>query len=236
MDTPKHDHFSDRFQFRWESNPFFVKLNTRLHETGLRIFTLIVLAHWAEHLAQAVEVYVLQWPLKESRGILGLPFPWLVTSEFMHYAYALIMLVGIWVFRRGFVGRSYTWWMIAMAIQFWHHIEHLLLQGQALIGRNLFGAPAPISVIQMIGFLNGSAESGFGGLLMAPTTQDVSFLMLFVRRIEVHMIYNTLVFVPMVIGMYFHLFPTKVERTKMQCSCAWDDGLPVASADHRLSA
>src|SRR5690554_3506186 len=84
------------------------RLNTVWHERGLQIFMAIVLAHWAEHLAQAYQIYALGWPVPESRGVLGLWFPWLIKSEALHYGYALVMLVGIWVLRTGFVGRSYT--------------------------------------------------------------------------------------------------------------------------------
>ena len=38
---------------------FSEKLNTRWHERGLQIFMLIVLAHWAEHLVQAYQIYVM---------------------------------------------------------------------------------------------------------------------------------------------------------------------------------
>jgi len=99
--------------------------------------------HWAEHLVQAYQVYVLKWPLHQARGVLGQAFPWLVHSEVLHYGYALIMLVGIWTLLPGFVGRSRTWWVAALVIQFWHHIEHALLQGQVIAGRTLFGAAAP---------------------------------------------------------------------------------------------
>ena len=81
---------------------FLARLNGPWHERGLQVFMGIVLAHWAEHLAQAYQVYVLHWPLAQARGVLGLWFPWLVTSEAMHYGYALIMLVGLWILRRGF--------------------------------------------------------------------------------------------------------------------------------------
>lgn len=37
-------------------------LNSRWHERALQIFMLIVLAHWAEHLAQAAQIYFLGWP------------------------------------------------------------------------------------------------------------------------------------------------------------------------------
>ncbi|HEX6926278.1 MAG TPA: hypothetical protein VF167_12735 [Longimicrobiaceae bacterium] len=167
------------------------RLNTVGHERGLQIFMAIVLAHWAEHLAQAFQIYVLGWPRPQAGGVLGLFFPWLVSSEVLHYGYALVMLIGIWVLRSGFVGRARTWWMISFGIQFWHHIEHALLQGQALIGENLFNSPVPISIAQ-----------------------------LFIPRVELHLIYNTLVFIPMVIGVYYHMFPAAEEASRMRCTCA----------------
>ena len=151
----------------------------------------IVLAHWAEHLVQAFQIYAMGWPIPEARGVLGLWFPWLVKSELLHYSYALVMLVGLWVLRTGFTGRSRLWWMIAFWIQFWHHIEHALLQGQAIAGMNLLNAPVPTSLIQ-----------------------------LWIPRVELHLIYNSAVFIPMIIGMYYHLFPSAEEETQMQCSCA----------------
>src|SRR4030095_4476833 len=106
---------------------FIERLNAKWHERALQIFTVIVLAHWAEHLAQAFQIYVLHWPVPESRGVLGLWYPWLVKSEVLHYGYALIMLVGLWMLRPGFVGKARTWWTVALVIQFLHHIEHPLL-------------------------------------------------------------------------------------------------------------
>ncbi len=167
------------------------KLNTRWHERALQLFAVIVLAHWAEHLVQAIQIYALGWPVPESRGVVGLWFPWMVKSELLHYGYAIVMLVGIWVLRSGFTGRSYVWWMISFWIQFWHHIEHALLQGQALVGENLFGRPVPVSLVQ-----------------------------LWIPRVELHLFYNTIVFIPMVIGMLYHLFPPAGEAAHSGCSCA----------------
>jgi hypothetical protein len=167
------------------------RLNGSWHERALQLFMAIVLAHWAEHLAQALQVYALHWPVADARGVLGLWFPWLVASETLHYGYALVMLVGLWVLRSGFVGRAHTWWMVAFWIQFWHHIEHALLQGQVIVGRNLFDAPVPMSIAQ-----------------------------LFVPRLELHMIYNTIVFIPMMVAMYRHIAPTTSELAQMRCSCA----------------
>lgn len=168
------------------------RLNSVWHERALQAFMLVVLGHWAEHLAQAFQIYALGWPVPESRGVLGLWYPWLVKSEVLHYGYALVMLVGIWTLRTGFVGTSRVWWNTALAIQFWHHIEHALLQGQALMGHNLFNSPVPTSIAQ-----------------------------LWIPRVELHLIYNSLVFVPMVIGMYYHMFPPKGEEALMRCSCAF---------------
>lgn len=166
-------------------------LNGPWHRRSLQIFMAIVLVHFAEHLFQAYQVYVLHWPVHEARGMLGRSFPWLVHSEVLHYGYAVIMLVGIWTLLPGFVGRSRTWWLAALVIQFWHHIEHALLQGQAIAGHNLFGSPVPISIVQ-----------------------------LWIPRVELHLLYNTLVLVPMVVAMYYHLFPADAERGVMRCSCA----------------
>lgn len=169
------------------------RLNSGWHERGLQVFTAIVLAHWAEHVLQAIQIYVWHWPVPQARGVLGYFFPWLVTSEAMHYGYALVMLVGIWLFRPGFAGRrDHLWWTIALWIQFWHHIEHALLQGQVILGNNLLDRPVPTSLIQ-----------------------------LWVPRVELHLFYNTVVFIPMVIGMYYHMFPTPEEAAGQQCSCAW---------------
>jgi hypothetical protein len=197
------------------------KLNTVWHKPALWLFAFITLAHWGEHLAQTFQVYVLGWPLKQSFGLVGMFFPWMVKSELMHYLYAIVMLIGLWILRRGFTGRSYVWWMIAFWIQFWHHIEHALLQYQVIHGVNFLGAPAPISIIQMLGLIEGPAASGFNGLLTGPPVHDLSSLLFIVRRLEVHMIYNTIVFIPMAIGMFYHMFPSPEEEQHMGCSCAW---------------
>lgn len=167
------------------------KLNVVWHERALQIFLVIVLAHWAEHLVQAYQIYVMGWPIPESRGVLGYWFPWMVSSEILHYGYALVMLIGLWILRTGFTGSSYTWWMISFWIQFWHHIEHALLQGQAIIGENLANSPVPVSLVQFI-----------------------------IPRVELHLIYNSLVFIPMIIGMYLHMFPPVGEEEIARCSCA----------------
>lgn len=170
---------------------FITTINENKHELALRIYTFIVLAHWAEHLVQAFQIFALGWSRPDSRGVLGHFFPWLVSSELMHYLYALFMLIGLWILRSGFIGRSYKWWMASFVIQFWHHIEHLLLQIQAILQVNFWGSKVPVSILQLL-----------------------------YPRVELHLFYNTIVFIPMAVAMYMHLFPTKDELPAHRCSCA----------------
>ena len=171
---------------------FVARLNTDRHELALRVFMVIVLAHWAEHLLQGFQIYALGWKVPEARGAIGLLFPWVIKSEALHYGYALVMLVGLWALRKGFTGKvDRFWWMLAFGIQFFHHIEHAILQTQAILGQNLMGRPVPMSLVQFV-----------------------------VPRVELHLFYNTIVFIPMAIAMYYHLFPPARENATAPCSCA----------------
>jgi hypothetical protein len=127
----------------------------------------------------------------EARGAIGLLFPALIRSEALHYGYAVVMLIGLWTLRKGFTGTSYRWWMVSFWIQFWHHIEHFILLYQAQTGHYWFGGTVPTSVGQI-----------------------------WIPRIELHLIYNTLVFIPMVIGMYQHVYPSAKDAVKLVCTCA----------------
>jgi hypothetical protein len=176
-----------------DAQGFHEKLNARWHKPALYLFTLVVLGHWAEHLAQAVQIYALGWPRPRAGGVLGLWYPWLVGSEVLHYGYAVVMLVGIWVLRKGFNGLSLKWWTAALVIQFWHHIEHALLQGQVIFQHNLLGSPIPLSFLQ----------------IAFPTS-----------RVEIHLFYNAVVFIPMVVAMYYHMFPPAGEEAAASCTCA----------------
>jgi hypothetical protein len=166
-------------------------LNTRYHRAALNAFLVVVLAHWAEHIAQAYQIWVLGRPRPQARGVLGMMFPWLVSSETLHYGYALVMLVALWALRSGFTGRSRAWWTVALAIQFWHHIEHLLLFIQAQAGVTFFGQKAPTSMLQLV-----------------------------FPRVELHLFYNSVVFLPMVVAMYLHLRPNQAELAAAGCGCA----------------
>ncbi len=167
------------------------RLNTDWHKRALMVFMVIVVLHWVEHIAQAIQVYAFGWTMHHAGGFLGLMFPWLVSSEWLHFGYALVMLVGLILLRPGFVGVSRTWWNIALAIQTWHFIEHLSLFIQAQTGMYLLGRAVPTSVLQLI-----------------------------IPRMELHLFYNAVVFVPMVIAVYLHMRPPARDRALMRCRCA----------------
>lgn len=180
-----HPHVDAEPAFARPSAPFgdvIRRLNTTSHFKALMVFMVVVLAHWAEHLVQAVQVMALGWPRPESRGLLGQIWPSLVSSEWLHYGYAIAMLAGLLLLRSGFTGRARTWWTAALVLQVWHHVEHLLLLGQALAHHPLFGAEKPTSIVQLI-----------------------------MPRVELHLFYNAVVFTPMVIAMFlqFHDQPRR---------------------------
>jgi len=165
-------------------------LNGSWHKRATQAFLIVVIAHWMEHLFQAAEIFVLGWPRKQALGALGLVFPELVSSEWMHYAYAGIMLIGLVLLRPAFLGRSRLWWNLALVLQIWHHFEHLLLLGQATFHQNLFDAKVPTSLLQLA-----------------------------FPRVELHLFYNVVVFIPMVIAMWYHRHPPQGERHPPICSC-----------------
>ena len=77
----------------------------------------------------------------------------------------------------------------------------LLLITQATMHHNFWGSPVPVSVLQLV-----------------------------FPRVELHLFYNTIVFIPMVIGMYYHMFPPAGEGQHDKCSCAWHERETAACA------
>lgn len=166
-------------------------LNGRWHRPALLTFATIVVAHWAEHIVQALQIWVFDMPRADARGALGYLVPWLVTSEWLHYAYAILMLAGLAVLLPGFRGPSRSVWVLALGIQAWHHFEHLLLLYQAQAGQNLFAEPVPTSVLQLLW-----------------------------PRPELHLFYNAVVTVPMLAAMWLHRSPPSPSDAAATCTCA----------------
>jgi hypothetical protein len=73
---------------------------------------------------------------------------------------------------------------------------------QATMHHNFWGKPVPVSILQLV-----------------------------VPRVELHLFYNSVVFVPMVIGMYYHMFPpVGEEQAACICSLHHHESLVNASA------
>lgn len=156
----------------------------------MQVYVAVVVMHWLEHLAQAVQVYALGWPREHALGAVGFYYPWLVHSEWFHYVYALVMLMGLILLRPAFVGRACIWWDLTLWLQVWHHLEHAPLLGQALTGSTLFGAAHPLSIGELV-----------------------------IPRVELHLFYNTLVTAPMIVAGYLHTCPTPSEAKLATCTC-----------------
>ena len=179
---------SDQGRLRLNTG-FSKKLNGVLHERALWVFMAIVIGHWAEHIIQAAQIWLLDMPRAESLGGLGLVAPVLVSSEGMHFTFAITMLAGLILLRPSFQGSSRKWWNASLAIQGWHFIEHSVLLAQVVIGTNLFGSPVPSSLLQP-----------------------------FVPRPELHLMYNLAVFVPMVVAMWLHTRPSQGHGIACSCA------------------
>jgi hypothetical protein len=171
---------------------FFEVVNTSWHKRALQAFMIVVVAHWVEHILQAFEIFIFGWPRAQAGGALGLLYPWLVSSEWLHYFYAIVMLIGLILLRPAFVGRARAWWNVALAIQVWHHFEHLLLLGQVMTHQYIFGSSGPTSILQLV-----------------------------IPRVELHLFYNAVVFTPMLVAMWYHVHPTAGEAELAPCTCAY---------------
>jgi hypothetical protein len=55
---------------------------------------------------------------------------------------------------------------------------------------------------------------------MAVAESRGALVQLWVPRVELHLFYNTIVFLPMAVAMYDHLFPPAAEVSRAQCACA----------------
>ncbi|MQA98326.1 MAG: hypothetical protein GEV11_28385 [Streptosporangiales bacterium] len=153
------------------------RVNGAGHLKALTIYLMVVAAHWVEHGVQAIQIYVLGMPRPQSLGLIGQIWPFLFTSELLHWAYAAFMLAGLVLMRHSFTGSARRWWNLALWIQVWHFFEHLILLVQWWAGVNLAGRPVPTSVIQLV-----------------------------LPRVELHLIYNMIVLIPLLVAVSLHWF------------------------------
>ncbi len=97
----------------------------------MTMFIAICAIHFIEHLAQLYQLFVLNWQRFDCLGLLGLWQPNLVRSEWLHYLFVLYMLIGVYYFRSRL---DRAWGQTTIYLLHFHHIEHLLLLSQALLG------------------------------------------------------------------------------------------------------
>lgn len=135
-------------------------------------FMIVVGAHWLEHLVQAAQIYLVGTPTPQALGLLGEVWPTLVSSEWLHFAYNLVVLFGAALLLPRFVGSARTWWAAAVWVQVWHFFEHGLLFVQAQGGFTLFGAETQTSIAQLL-----------------------------IPRVELHLFYNAIVTVLLVVAL-----------------------------------
>ena len=175
------------------------RLNGTYHAPALWIFMLVIVAHWMEHVLQIYQIYALGWSPDIAGGILGVIYPQLVESEVLHFVYDFIQWAGIVLLQPGFRGRARTFWTIAMVLQTWHYIEHVLLMGQYLTGNYFYGA-----------------------------AQQMSILQYWFPRAELHFVYNLMVFTPMVIAVHYYVKP-KLEMLAAMNAAALKEATELTS-------
>jgi hypothetical protein len=174
-------------------------LNGRWHAPALMLFFTPILFHMSEHFVQIVQLYVLQLDRSAAQGIVGIWFPAAVQSEVLHFGFAVFTLTGLVLLRPAFDERARFWWSVALAIEFWHQFEHVTLLFQRVTGAFFFGEAVPTSIVQVL-----------------------------VPRAELHLTYNSLVFVPMVIAVFAHLYPGASAQITSICGCCRRGGRPVS--------
>lgn len=132
----------------------------------------VMVFHWLEHLTQAFQVWVLHWPRAQAMGFIGLMWPHAMHSEWLHWVFAALTAVLMMSFVPvNPVAR--VWWNASLFIAIWHMLEHTGLLIQARTGP-WFGESVPTSI----------ATWAWG-----------------IPRIELHLFYNSLVTVPMIVAV-----------------------------------
>lgn len=187
MVIPDHNQHRKKAQDPFSGvRTLFRTLNGPRHKQAIQVFMMIFLAHLADHLIQVYQVYVLKFPESRSHGLLVQLFPGPITSEtteWFHHGFAFIMLTGLVVLARGFTGQARRWWNLALAIQIWHFFEHTLLTIQVVLQKNLFGSSVPMSILQLV-----------------------------IPRVELHVFYTGIVFIPMFLAILYEFAPPLKRR------------------------
>jgi len=154
---------------------------------GMKIFGAIMIAHWLEHLYQAYQVYVLHMDRMCALGMLGMKYPWLIRTESLHFGFAWLTVIMFYVAGVRYFSNTLAikFWVAGWIAAFFHLVEHSLLFAQAVSHHYLFGATQPTSLLQLL-----------------------------VPRIELHLFYNTIITILMILSLEQEHSYREIERFK----------------------
>lgn len=175
-------------------NKIIHHLNGKYHSLYLKTFNAILLSHLAEHIFQTFQLYVLHWPRPQCLGLLGLIWPHLIHSEWLHYGHALFMLLGLFLLKPAITNKKARLWInITIALAFLHHLEHFLLLEQAITHKYLFVGTLPTPPGKL------GVPISFGQILFPKLGIEI-----FKQRIELHLFYNLLTLLPFMIALKYN--------------------------------
>ena len=115
---------------------------------NLVIYLTLITAHFFEHVVQMLQLYILHWPRAQCLGLLGLKYPMLVHNELLHFTFAVITLLGLFLFKP-VSAQAYRWWNNTINVSIFHLGEHSLLLYQYITKNYLFGGTTPTAIGQI---------------------------------------------------------------------------------------
>lgn len=169
----------------------YERINGPWHGRALIFLFAPILFHMLEHVTQAVQVFVLDVDRADALGLLGMWMADLIRGETLHFGFAVYTLLSILLVGGSAVGMARTFGLLAVAVQAWHLFEHSLLIFQRTTDHFFFGASEPTSIAQLL-----------------------------IPRVELHFMYNGVVFSAIVIALLLHAFPPRGEAIRSRCGCA----------------
>ena len=168
----------------------YERINGPWHGRALLILFALILFHMFEHVVQVVQTYFLGVDRMDALGLLGVWMAELIRGESVHFSFAVYTWSAIFLTGGAAVGMARSFGLIALAVQSWHLVEHSSLIFQRATDSFFFGASEPTSLAQLL-----------------------------IPRVELHFMYNGVVFSAIVIALLLHAYPPRGERARSRCAC-----------------
>ncbi|HEU0073263.1 MAG TPA: hypothetical protein VFS30_04560 [Dehalococcoidia bacterium] len=168
----------------------YERINGPWHGRALLILFAVILFHMFEHVVQVVQTYLLGVDRVDALGLLGVWMPDLIRSETVHFGFSVYTWSAIFLTGGAAVGMARNIGLIALSVQSWHLLEHSTLIFQRATDSFFFGASEPTSLAQLL-----------------------------IPRVELHFIYNGVVFSAIVIALLLHAYPPRGETARSRCVC-----------------